>query len=51
MLDPSTIPGVLSLVEVHGTGILDTFFCLSQSWICAAYWRRLLLLSLHMFLV
>jgi hypothetical protein len=51
LLDPSTDPGVLSLVQVHGTGILDTFFHLARSWIWAAHRRRLLLLGLHMFLV
>jgi hypothetical protein len=51
LLDPSTDPGVLVLVQLHGTNILDIFFRLSRSWIWAAHRRRLQLLGLHMFLV
>ena len=51
LLDPSTDPAVLGLVQVYGVGILDIFFRLSRSWIWAAHRRRLVLLGLHMFLL
>ena len=51
LLDPSTDPSVISLVQLHGTGILDTYFKLSRSWIWAVHRRRLQLLGLHMYLV
>ena len=50
LLDPSTDPGVLSLVQVYGQSILNNFFRLSRSWIWAVHRRRLVLLGLHMFL-
>ena len=51
LLDPSTDPGVIGLVQLHGTGILDTYFRLSRAWIWAAHRRRLQLLGLHQYLV
>ena len=51
LLDPSTDPGVISLVQLHGPGVLEHYFRLSRSWIWAAHRRRLLLLGLHTYLV
>ena len=51
LLDPSTDPGVISLVQLHGTNIIDIYFRLSRSWIWAAHRRRLQLLGLHMYLM
>ena len=51
ILDPSTDPGVISLVQLHGTNILYTYFLLSRSWIWAVHRRRLQLLDLHRYLL
>ena len=51
LLDPSTDPGVISLVQLHGPGVLEHYFRLSRSWIWAAHRRWLLLLGLHTYLV
>ena len=51
LLDPSTDPGVIALVQLHGAGVLGTYFRLSRSWVWAAHRRRLLLLGLHSYLV
>ena len=51
LLDPSTDPAVISLVQKYGRGILDNYFRLARSWIWAAHRRRLQLLGLHMYLI
>ena len=51
LLDPSSDPSVISLIQLHGKDVLNTFFRLSRSWIWAAHRRRLQLLGLHIYLV
>ena len=51
LLDPSTDPKVISLVQLHGRGILDVYFRLVRSWIWTAHRKRLQLLGLDMYLV
>ena len=50
LLDPSSDSSVISLTQLHGKDILNTFFRLSRSWIWAAHRRRLQLLGLHIYL-
>ena len=51
LLDSSSDSSVISLTQLHGKDILNTFFRLSRSWIWAAQRRRHQLLGLHIYLV
>ena len=51
LLDLSTDPGVINLVQKYGRGILDNYLPLARSWIWVAHRRHLQPVGLHIYLL